>query len=74
MPTRVRVDRFVIRATRERGVGAPSSRSLSTASHEATRRLYLRTDRFDARASIRIGCSRILRACSDVRHRIAQWE
>jgi len=30
------VGRFVIRATRERGVGVPSSRSLATASHEAT--------------------------------------
>src|SRR4051794_6347315 len=30
------VRRFVIRATHERGVGVPSSRSLSTASHEAS--------------------------------------
>src|SRR5260370_36708295 len=29
--------RFVIRATHERGVGVPSSRSLATASREATR-------------------------------------
>jgi predicted Zn-dependent protease with MMP-like domain len=29
------VDRFVIRATRERGVGVPSSRSLATTSREA---------------------------------------
>jgi predicted Zn-dependent protease with MMP-like domain len=29
------VDRFVIRATRERGVGVPSSRSLATATREA---------------------------------------
>ena len=28
--------RFVIRATHERGVGVPSSRSLATATHEAT--------------------------------------
>jgi hypothetical protein len=32
---RVGVGRFVIRATRERGVGVPSSRSLATASREA---------------------------------------
>ena len=49
MPTPVRVGRFVIRATRERGVGAPSSRSLATASHEALLRLARRTDRFGER-------------------------
>ena len=35
LPTPVGASRFVIRATHERGVGAPSSRSLSTASREA---------------------------------------
>ena len=35
MPIPVGIGRFVIRATHERGVGAPSSRSLSTATHEA---------------------------------------
>src|SRR5882757_10298754 len=35
LPTPVGVGRFVIRATRERGVGVPSSRSLATASREA---------------------------------------
>ena len=35
LPAPVGVDRFVIRATRERGVGVPSSRSLATASREA---------------------------------------
>src|SRR5208283_5957586 len=34
-PAPVGVGRFVIRATRERGVGVPSSRSLATASREA---------------------------------------
>ena len=34
-PTPVGVGRFVIRATRERGVGVPPSRSLATASREA---------------------------------------
>ena len=36
MPAPDGVGRFVIRATRERGVGVPSSRSLATASREAT--------------------------------------
>ena len=36
MPGPVGVGRFVIRATRERGVGVPSSRSLATASREAS--------------------------------------
>src|ERR1700757_3505322 len=35
LPSPVGVGRFVIRATHERGVGAPSSRSLATASREA---------------------------------------
>ena len=35
LPALVSVSRFVIRATRERGVGVPSSRSLATASREA---------------------------------------
>ena len=35
LPAPVGASRFVIRATRERGVGVPSSRSLSTASREA---------------------------------------
>jgi hypothetical protein len=35
MPAPVGASRFVIRATHERGVGVPPSRSLSTASHEA---------------------------------------
>ena len=35
MPAPAGAGRFVIRATHERGVGAPSSRSLSTASREA---------------------------------------
>src|ERR1700722_15765314 len=34
-PAPVGVGRFVIRATRERGVGVPSSRSLATATREA---------------------------------------
>ena len=36
LPAPVGAGRFVIRATRERGVGVPSSRSLSTASREAS--------------------------------------
>src|SRR5271166_791313 len=39
LPTPVGARRFVIRATHERGVGVPSSRSLATASREA-RSLY----------------------------------
>ena len=35
MPAPVGAGRFFIRATRERGVGVPSSRSLATATHEA---------------------------------------
>ena len=35
-PAPVGVGRFVIRATHERGVGVPSSRSLPTATREAT--------------------------------------
>src|SRR5690625_4261868 len=35
LPVPVGTGRFVIRATHERGVGAPPSRSLSTATHEA---------------------------------------
>ena len=35
MSAPIGVDRFVIRATRERGVGVPSSRSLATTSREA---------------------------------------
>jgi hypothetical protein len=35
LPAPVGVGRFVIRATHERGVGVPSSRSLATASREA---------------------------------------
>ena len=35
LPSPVGADRFVIRATHERGVGVPSSRSLATASREA---------------------------------------
>jgi len=35
LPAPIGSGRFVIRATHERGVGAPSSRSLATASHEA---------------------------------------
>jgi hypothetical protein len=36
-PRPVGAGRFVIRATQERGVGAPSSRSLATASHEVVK-------------------------------------
>ena len=36
LPTPIDADRFFIRATHERGVGVPSSRSLATASREAT--------------------------------------
>src|SRR6185312_13880521 len=35
LPTPVGASRFVIRATHERGVGVPSSRSLATATREA---------------------------------------
>src|SRR3954453_7131844 len=35
LPAPAGADRFVIRATHERGVGVPSSRSLATASREA---------------------------------------
>src|SRR4029077_17389160 len=35
LPTPIGASRFVIRATRERGVGVPPSRSLVTASREA---------------------------------------
>jgi hypothetical protein len=35
LPSPIGVGRFVIRATHERGVGVPPSRSLATASHEA---------------------------------------
>jgi hypothetical protein len=42
LPAPVGVGHFVIRATRERGVGVPSSRSLATASREANS-LYGRT-------------------------------
>ena len=35
LPAPVGADRFVIRATHERGVGVPSSRSLATATREA---------------------------------------
>jgi hypothetical protein len=35
LPASVGASRFVIRATHERGVGVPSSRSLPTTSHEA---------------------------------------
>jgi hypothetical protein len=35
LPTTIDAGRFVIRATHERGVGVPSSRSLATTSHEA---------------------------------------
>jgi hypothetical protein len=38
LPSPVGVGRFVIRATRERGVGVPFSRSLATASREADQR------------------------------------
>ena len=38
------VRRFVVRATHERGVGVPPSRSLSTASREASERLSKATD------------------------------
>ena len=44
LPTPVGAGRFVIRATHERGVGLPSSRSLATASHEATATLCGATD------------------------------
>ena len=37
LPAPVGAGRFVIRATQERGVGAPSSRSLATASHEVVK-------------------------------------
>src|ERR1700752_4655411 len=36
LPTPVGASRFVIRATHERGVGVPPSRSLATATREAT--------------------------------------
>src|SRR5690349_12768370 len=36
LPAPVDADRFVIRATHERGVGVPSSRSLATATREAS--------------------------------------
>ena len=44
LPTPVVSGRFVIRATHERGVGVPSSRSLSTASREASASLSETTD------------------------------
>src|SRR5579884_975583 len=46
LPAPVGAGRFVIRATHERGVGAPSSRSLATASHEAGTTVTRGTDNF----------------------------
>src|SRR5208283_2648198 len=47
LPTPVGAGRFVIRATHERGVGVPSSRSLATASREAMS-LYGNNRRFES--------------------------
>src|ERR1700739_3128317 len=46
----VGVGRFVIRATHERGVGVPSSRSLATASREAASNLHRSNDRNETNA------------------------
>jgi hypothetical protein len=46
LPSPIGVGRFVIRATHERGVGVPPSRSLATASHEAKVTLAHRTDKW----------------------------
>lgn len=48
MPTPVGASRFVIRATHERGVGAPSSRSLRKASREADLKVTRVSDKPDA--------------------------
>jgi hypothetical protein len=45
-PAPVGVDRFVVRATHDREFGAPSSRSLATASHEVDIKVSRTTDKF----------------------------
>jgi hypothetical protein len=57
LPTPVGADRFVIRATHERGVGVPSSRSFSTATREA-RSAYGNQPTLSWRPVCRANCAR----------------